>query len=202
MSFRYAGRSWDTHIRTQHKTSLFFCLSLSLDSVGVTVLFEDKYLETVRQIERVCRAETRCQTRYEAVCLSVHESPILIGRRREVSRRSWSAGVLRTPWRFSPNWTCMLARQIEELNIHTVPTLSPPHKGEFNYAWLPASLLSFLCLTRAAPYPFSLVLRAPLTEQLGQFYAYWYVNTDQADRSLLLVKRCNSIPHASHIAWR
>lgn len=57
--------------------------SFSPSPVGVTALFEDKYLETVRQIVRVYRTETRCQTRYEAVCLSVHgEGPILIGRRR------------------------------------------------------------------------------------------------------------------------
>lgn len=75
--FRYAGC-----VSPRFGFPVFLSLSFSVSLVGVTALFEDKYLETVRQIEGVCRTETRCQIRYGAVCLSVHESPILIGRRR------------------------------------------------------------------------------------------------------------------------
>lgn len=83
-------------------------------------------------IEAVCRhRRPRCQTEARNGSQRIHKRSILIGWRRCVSEPRC------TPWRFSANWTCMLARQIEELNIHTVPTLL--HKGEFNYAWLPGS---------------------------------------------------------------
>lgn len=41
-------------------------------------------------------------------------------------------------------------------------------------------------------------LLARLAEQLGQFYAYWYVNTDQAVEASRLWK--GAIPHTSHTA--
>lgn len=73
----------------------------------------------------------------------------------------------------------MLARQIEELNIHTAR--SPLLRTKVNSITHDCPpLLSFLaCATPLLP-PSLPSLPSRLAEQLGQFYAYWYVNTDQA----------------------
>lgn len=72
----------------------------------------------------------------------------------------------------------MLARQIEELNIHTAR--SPLLRTKVNSITHDCPpLLSFLsCATPFLPPSFPPLPR--LAEQLGQFYAYWHVNTDQA----------------------
>lgn len=78
----------------------------------------------------------------------------------------------------------MLARQIEELNIHTAPTLSRSRTkvNSITHDCPPLLSLSRFSLdTHSRPH---LLLPSRLVEQLGQFYAYWYVNTDQAVEAL------------------
>lgn len=84
----------------------------------------------------------------------------------------------------------MLARQIEELNIHTAPTLSRSRTkvNSITHDCPPLSLSHARARTRETASTLS--HRSPpssfhrLMKQLGQFYAYWYVNTDQAVEAL------------------
>ena len=110
---------------------------MRLDAISDREMFEDKCLSGLKT-DRSCLSGLRdavVKPLWYEMARNVYTNAlslsVLIGWRRCASEPRC------TPWRFSANWTCMLARQIEELNIHTVPTLL--HKGEFNYAWLPGS---------------------------------------------------------------
>lgn len=112
-------------------------------------------------------------------------SPILIGRRRRC------LGPL-------PNRRLQLldaSRQIERVCPHGKlrnwifirhGTLSPPHKGEFNYAWLPASPLS-----RTTP-PSSCLSSPSSCEAVRPILRLLVRKYGSSRRSLPPVKRCNS----------
>lgn len=154
-------------------------------------------------IEAVCRSLlTRCQTEDAKWLSRTHTHTrvcsFLIGWRRCASEPTC------TPWRFSLAKLNVYARAANWGIEYSYGSNPLSRKGEFNYAWLPGSnptpppLALFLehppppfasfhplsPLHRLYPPSPPRIIRVPtfvgrlcLREQLGQFYAYWYVNT-------------------------